>query len=269
MDAQVNGRPVTPRNGCPVELNALWYNTLALADSLAHKFREPEIVSTESLRELRKTFLEHFWVSRGSGYLGDVWNAGILDKSIRPNQILAASLPYPVLGEDYRTCVVECVRNNLLTPFGLRTLSPDHPDYKSRYGGTQEVRDAAYHQGTAWPWLLGHYADALLRAAWDIKGAATALLDNLLPLYAEHLADAGLGSISEIFDATPPYLPHGCIAQAWSVGECLRLLVTIQKQAPEVYGEWETRLASRMANPPIKDKAGVCRASFSSTAKGR
>lgn len=135
MDAQADGSPVTPRHGCPVELNALWYNTLAFVDYLAAKFREPTWDATQALRDLRVSFFEHFWVARGGGYLGDVWRDGFLDQSVRPNQIFAVSLPYPVLEESHQASVVECVRNKLLTPFGLRTLSPDDPAYKGRYEG--------------------------------------------------------------------------------------------------------------------------------------
>lgn len=259
MDAQADGRPVTPRHGCPVELNALWYNTLAFVDFLAARFREPAWEGTQALRDLRVSFFEHFWVARGGGYLGDVWRDGFLDQSVRPNQIFAVSLPYPVLEESHQASVVECVRNKLLTPFGLRTLSPDDPGYKSRYEGGPAARDAAYHQGTVWPWLLGHYGDALLRTAWDVDGAAQALLDTLTPLYCDHLTDAGLASISEIFDASPPYRPNGTIAQAWSVAECLRLLVLLKRAAPQVYDAWEQRAAYRLAHPVSGDTAGICR----------
>ena len=259
MDAQADGRPVTPRHGCPVELNALWYNTLAFVDHLASLFREPEWEAAKALRALRASFFEHFWVARGGGYLGDVWREGLLDQSVRPNQILAVSLPYPVLEEQHQPQVVECVRNKLLTPFGLRTLSPDDPGYRGRYEGGPAERDAAYHQGTVWPWLLGHYTDALLRVAWDVDGAAQALLDRVTPLFCDHLADAGLASISEIFDASPPYRPNGCIAQAWSVAECLRMLVRLRQAAPQVYAAWEKLAAYRLANPISGDTAGVCR----------
>lgn len=259
MDAQANGQPVTPRHGCPVEINALWYNTLAFVDYLAAKFGEPEWEGTQALRDLRAAFFEHFWVARGGGYLGDVWRDGLLDQSVRPNQILAVSLPYPVLDENSQPQVVECVRNKLLTPFGLRTLAPDDPNYKGRYEGGPASRDAAYHQGTVWPWLLGHYADALLRTAWDTQGAVKGLLDTLTPLYCDHLSDAGLASISEIFDASPPYRPNGCIAQAWSVAECLRLLILMKRAAPTVYADWEKLVAHRLAHPVSGDTVGVCR----------
>ena len=262
MDANANGRPVTPRHGCPVEVNALWYNTLAFVDSLASSFRVPEWEETGALRGMRAAFLERFCVTREVGYLGDVWRDGMLDQAIRPNQIFAVSLPYPILEETYRPCVVECARNRLLTPFGLRTLSPDDPAYKGVYEGSPDARDAAYHQGTVWPWLLGHYGDALLRTVWDVDAAVAALLDTLTPLFSDHLTDAGLGDISEIFDASPPYRPNGCINQAWSVAECMRLLLSLKKAAPEVYDNWEKRIVRLLANPPSGDTAGVCRAAL-------
>lgn len=239
MDAMANGRPVTPRHGCPVEINALWYNALAFADYLAQCYREPEWRCPDQLRRLRAAFRDRMWCPRGEGYLGDVWRDGALDVSIRPNQIFAVSLPYPPLAPDDQPAVVECVRNNLLTPYGLRTLSPRNPSYKGHCEGGPAQRDEAYHQGTVWPWLLGAYGEALLKTAWDVRGAAAGLLDALTPLFSSHLADAGLGSISEIFDGNPPHAPGGCIAQAWSVAECYRLLRLVERAEPEVYARWE------------------------------
>ncbi len=259
MDAQSDGRPVTPRHGCPVEVNALWYNTLALADRLAVLFKEQKPAGDRLLANMRKTFVRRFWVREKGGYLGDVWRDGLLDRSIRPNQIFAVSLPNAILPEDYQAQVVECVRNRLLTPFGLRTLSPDDPAYRGRYHGTPAARDAAYHQGTVWPWLLGHYTDALLRVAWDVDGAVQNLLEILTPLFSVHLAEAGLAGISEVFDGSPSYEPDGCITQAWSVGECLRLLKRVSAVAPEIYSAWETQVAYEMAHPASGDTAGVCR----------
>ena len=161
---------------------------------------------------------------------------------MRPNQLFAVSLPYPVLEEDNYAAVVSRVRQCLLTPYGLRTLAPSAPDYHSLYEGGPAERDGAYHQGTVWTWLLGAYGDALLRAAWDEAGAADALLQTLTPLFTRHLTEAGVGSISEIFDGDPPHRPDGCIAQAWSVAESLRLLRTLEQAAPDVYARWEAGL---------------------------
>ncbi len=239
MDAQVNGKPVTPRCGCPVEINALWYNALAFAEFLATRFGEKTPVTAKYLRHMRVQFKQKFWVEYLGGYLGDVWHKEELDISVRPNQIFAVSLPYPILEDDLQAHVVECVRNKLLTPFGLRTLSPTHPLYCPVYGGSPEQRDGAYHQGTVWTWLLGHYTEALLRTAWDIEGAATSLLDTITPLFTEHFLDAGIGTLSEIFDASAPHRPDGCISQAWSVAEVLRSLLMLKQAAPEAYAKWE------------------------------
>lgn len=248
MDALADGAPVTPRHGCPVEINALWYNALAFADHLAELYHEPEWRCPEQLRRLRAAFRQRLWVDRGDGRLADVWRDGVRDEAIRPNQIFAVSLPYaPLLPDDWAP-VVECVRNFLLTPYGLRTLSPRNPDYRGHCEGNQARRDAAYHQGTVWPWLLGAYGEALLKTAWDARGAATGLLDTLTPLFSTHLADAGLGSISEIFDGNPPHAPGGCIAQAWSVAECYRLLRLIESAEPDVYAGWEARLLKNSAS---------------------
>ncbi len=261
MDAMVDGRPVTPRHGCPVELNALWYNTLALTTYLDRKFGEPDPTADGMLlRRMRKAFEERFYVAEDGGYLGDVWRDGMLDKSVRPNQILAVSLPFPILKKTLQAEVVECVRDKLLTPFGLRTLCPDDEAYCRIYRGDAKSRDLSYHQGTVWPWLLGHYADALLKVARDKKGAVRALLDTVTPLLCDHLSEAGIGSISEVFDATPPYVPNGCIAQAWSVAECLRMLTVLKAAAPDVYAHWEKEAAFRLACTSKGDTADVCHA---------
>lgn len=260
MDAQVDGCPVTPRHGCPVEINALWYNALAFAEFLGEKFGESVWCDTEFLRRLRVNFRKRFWIDRRGGYLADVWEEGRQDTSIRPNQIFAVSLPYPILEEDYQPYVVECLRNHLLTPYGIRTLSPDDPRYQPLYEGGPAQRDAAYHQGTVWPWLLGHYTEALLRTAWDTEGAAHALLETVTPLFTQHLTDAGVGSISEIFDGSLPHDPNGCIAQAWSVAECLRLLRLLQMAAPKAYADWEATLEERFRAPRQgDDSVGICR----------
>ena len=262
MDAQVHGNPVTPRHGCPVEVNALWYNTLSLADSLAAAFHEVQPSGERQRAGMRDAFLSRFWTNEDGGHLGDVWRDGQLDHSVRPNQIFAVSLPHAVLVDECQPQVVESVRNRLLTPYGLRTLSPDAAAYKGRYEGNAESRDAAYHQGTVWPWLLGHYADALLHTAWDMNGAVQGLLDLITPLFSQHLCEAGLGSISEVFDGSPPYNPGGCTAQAWSVAECLRMLKNLQKAAPEPYAQWEQRVAYYLAHPASGDTSGVCRATM-------
>jgi glycogen debranching enzyme len=139
------------------------------------------------------------------------------DPSLRPNQIFSLSLRFPVLRAERWRPIVDVVGDKLLTPFGLRTLSREHPDYKPTYAGDLRARDAAYHQGTVWPWLIGHYIDARLRVYCDRADAR-----SVLRAFADHLHDAGIGTISEIFDAEPPFRARGCIAQAWSVAEVLR-----------------------------------------------
>jgi predicted glycogen debranching enzyme len=235
MDATVDGVPVTPRHGAAVEINALWYNALRFHDELAERFGERHLARPEEAERLRDAFHRRFWCPE-TGCLGDTFRDGALDPAIRPNQIFAVSLPYPILDSARQPAVVETVRAHLLTPFGLRTLSPRHPAYLGRYAGTPRERDSAYHQGTVWPWLLGAYGDALFRVASDPQRAVRHLLDTIEPIWERHLlGEAGLGSVSEIFDGDPPHPPQGCIAQAWSVGELIRLLDRIRKTAPALF----------------------------------
>ena len=166
-----------------------------------------------------------FWCDKG-GYLYDVVDGeNGDDPSFRPNQIFAISLDHPVLDPARWSAVVEAVRERLLTPVGLRSLAPGEPDYKPRYFGDLRTRDAAYHQGTVWAWLIGPFIDAWLRVHPNDKQTARGFLDG----FDAHLAEAGVGSISEVFDAEPPFTPRGCIAQAWSVAEVLRCLVKTAK----------------------------------------
>jgi predicted glycogen debranching enzyme len=220
MDAKVDDWVVTPRRGKAVEINALWYNALRLLDEW---LREENIPSARNLPGLAdqvyESFNREFWFAEG-GYLYDVVDAeaGGNDAAFRPNQLLAISLTHPVLQESRWPRVVEAVRDRLLTPVGLRSLAPGHADYKSTYYGDLRTRDAAYHQGTVWAWLIGPYVDAWLKVQPDDRAGARRLLEG----FEAHLSEAGIGSISEIFDAEPPFTPRGCIAQAWSVAEVLR-----------------------------------------------
>ncbi|HNT56511.1 MAG TPA: amylo-alpha-1,6-glucosidase [Syntrophales bacterium] len=229
MDATVRGKPVTPRNGCPVEINALWYNALAFLEQLSETLGEPLFFDGQALlSRVEASFLSLFTLP-GEGYLADTADpvTGGRDRSLRPNQIFALSLPFPVLRDrDLGKQVVETVTEALLTPFGLRTLSPRDPAYRPVYAGGPEERDAAYHQGTVWPWLNGHYGKALLRFC-DDREAARSRLSQLLRNLTKHLSDAGLGTVSEIFDGESPHRPRGCIAQAWSVAETIRLAVLL------------------------------------------
>ncbi len=222
MDAAVHGTPVTPRHGYAVEINALWYNAIRFAEELADRFGQPRLFPPEVANRLQTAFMKLFWMEDVQA-LADTFADGTLDRSIRPNQILAASLPYSPLDRLQRLAVVETVRRELLTPYGLRTLSPRDRSYCGRYEGSQEVRDAAYHQGTVWPWLLGHYGEAYLNVAAHRRKAAQALLQTIEPLLAYAAEGPGLGQVPEIWDGDPPHHAHGCFAQAWSVGELVRL----------------------------------------------
>jgi predicted glycogen debranching enzyme len=217
MDAKVDGWVVTPRRGKPVEIQALWHNALQLMAHWAVELREPHEQYQTLAAQVRETFNQRYW-NENRGCLYDVVDGPDGDDdAIRPNQIFAMSLQYPVLYQRYWKQVVDVVRDKLLTAHGLRTLSSDHPDYKPHYRGNLRERDAAYHQGTVWPWLIGHYIDAHLRVYPDPASARV-----LLQAFPGHLYDSGVGSISEIFDAEEPYAPGGCMAQAWSVAEVLR-----------------------------------------------
>lgn len=243
MDASINGKPVTPRNGCAVELNALWFNALSFAEELAKEFGEDPLEGTKLLPRLKKAFNRVFRpadedsVLMGGG-LYDAWHpVKGADHHIRPNQIFAVSVPFSPLSRSVQASVVKCVREHLLTPFGLRTLSPHDLDYHPVCQGAQNVRDMAYHQGTVWPWLAGAYMDAVVKTARSGKAVRDALA-AFTPLFAEHLINAGLGSISEIFDGQEPHIPGGCIAQAWSSAEAFRMLLLVRQHYPEEWKRW-------------------------------
>jgi predicted glycogen debranching enzyme len=224
MDAKVGDWVVTPRRGKAVEINALWYNALRLMERWLDEEGDTagaRRLSDEAQRAY-ESFNRRYWYDAG-GYLYDVVDGEHGDDpSCRPNQIFAISLDHPVLEPRRWRSVLETVRSRLLTPVGLRSLAPGHPDYKSRYDGDLRARDAAYHQGTVWAWLIGPYVDAWLRVYPAERAAAHRLL---IDGFAPQLDVACVGSVSEIFDAEPPYTPRGCVAQAWSVAEVLRALV--------------------------------------------
>jgi len=222
MDAVVGGRPVIARCGYPVEINALWYNALCFAAELAKLFGEDESPFSDLIPKIQRSFQDTFWIE-SEGYLGDFLSDGFLDHAVRPNQIFAVSLPFSPLSPSQRRQVVNKVEHLLLTPCGLRTLSSKDERYKGRYAGDAASRDRAYHQGTAWPWLLGHFGEAYLNVAEDKTAAKAFLLGYLRSFLSQHLTEAGIGCISEIFDGDPPHLPHGCISQAWSAAELIRL----------------------------------------------
>ncbi len=216
MDAKVGDWVVTPRTGKPVEVNALWYNALVAMAGLAGRLGRPT-AELEAMAERAAAGFARFW-NPHAGYCYDLIDgpAGH-EVALRPNQILAVSLPASPLPADRQGGVVQACARHLLIPYGLRSLAPGEPGYQPRYAGGPRERDGAYHQGTAWPWLLGPFALAYARVYGDRK-TARAFLEPM----AEHLADYGVGSIAEVFDAEPPFRPGGCIAQAWSVAETLR-----------------------------------------------
>ncbi len=215
MDAKVDDWVVTPRHGKAVEVNALWYHALRFLDDLGAQRAGPPAARVAA------SFQARFWNQR-AGYLNDVVDGDAAeDSSLRPNQILAVSLPYPILPRERGRQVVAAVRRDLLTPYGLRTLSPHDPRYRGQCSGDQRSRDGAYHQGTVWPWLLGPFITAYVSVSDDRSKAQAKARDWLQSLWT-HLRDAGLGQVSEIFDGDPPHRPRGCIAQAWSVAELLR-----------------------------------------------
>ncbi len=223
MDAKMGDWVVTPRRGKAVEVNALWYNALEL---LARWCGEQGDLGgaeryEDAAKRARHSFNERFWFGDG-GYLFDVVDcngqSGANDSSCRPNQIFAISLDHPVLEQARWESVMQVAKDKLLTTVGLRSLSPDHPDYKPIYSGDLRSRDGAYHQGTVWAWLIGPFIDAWLKVHPNEKQHAREFLSR----FPAHLDEAGIGTISEVFDAREPHHPGGCIAQAWSVSEVLR-----------------------------------------------
>jgi predicted glycogen debranching enzyme len=230
MDAKVGDRVVTPRIGKPVEVQALWLNALRIAAAIW-----PEYYAL--YRHALASFQLRFW-NESRGCLFDVVDAdhvaGRNDPAVRPNQILAVGgLPYQVLVEPYARRVVETVEGRLLTPLGLRTLAPGEPGYTPHYGGGVGERDAAYHQGTVWPWLIGPFVEAWLRVRGDPAAAKREADERFLSPLREHLGVAGLGHISEIADAEPPHRPGGCPFQAWSLGEFLRATSLVEIEEAE------------------------------------
>jgi predicted glycogen debranching enzyme len=225
MDAKVGDWVVTPREGKPVEIQALWYNALRVMEHLALTFNDPEQSKhyAESAARAQERFAQVFW-NDTDGCLYDVVTDSGHDRSIRPNQIFAVSLPYPLLSGERASRVVDVVEWELLTPYGLRTLSPRDPKYKGRYGGDAMARDGAYHQGTVWPWLLGPFLTAYVKVHGGTEQVRGRASDFLNPL-RDHLWQAGLGQISEVFEGDEPHRPGGCIAQAWSVAEVLRTYI--------------------------------------------
>jgi predicted glycogen debranching enzyme len=219
MDAKVGDWVVTPRAGKPVEVNALWYNALMFMSELSTVFGEPDLYSRLA-NQTQTSFRAVFW-NEEARCLYDVVDSAHRDARLRPNQVLAVSLPYSPLPGDQARAVVQKVWRDLYTPLGLRSLSPSDPEFKGHYLGNQLERDAAYHQGTVWSWLIGHFITAYRRVN-DHSTASLETACQMLAPFREHLRDHGVGSVSEIFDGELPFTPRGCFAQAWGVAEVLR-----------------------------------------------
>ena len=228
MDVKFADQAVTPRQGKPVEINALWLEALHIMAERSSEVDDPsaEEYAAEAQRVAR-AFVEAFWYAQG-GYLYDCIGETEPDRSLRPNQIIAVAMPHCPLSLDQQTRVVNVVIDRLLTPCGLRTLDSDDPRYRGGYGGSWESRDRAYHQGTAWVWPMGWLVQAYLKVHEFSDAARRQAADWLRP-FDRHLREAGLGTVSEIFDGDAPHRPRGCVAQAWSVAELLRAKLMIQQ----------------------------------------
>ena len=227
MDAVVNGKPVTPRIGYAVEINALWYNAVMFALELSKKAKDndftKEWLSLPAL--IKESFLKLFWDSK-KGYLADVVYEDSKDWSIRPNQVIAVALEYAMPDNEMKKGVLTVIERDLLTSRGLRTLSPQNENYKGIYEGNPAQRDKAYHQGTAWPWLLEHFCEAYLSL---YKESGLFKVKELLNGFEETITEYGIGTIAEIYDGDPPHHPRGAVSQAWSVAALLRIIEKIEK----------------------------------------
>lgn len=224
MDATAWGRPVTPRHGLAIEINALWYNALGLMLQLVKETGSKIDRRIETVfKSCGEAMRGEFWNEKAA-MLADVINEKGRDLSVRPNQIFAVSLPFSAFSKVQQERIIKVVDEELVTPYGLRTLSPKHPEYRSRYVGNQDIRDSAYHQGTVWPWLVGHFVEGFIRVSTDKVSAKRYLKKRFAALFNEHVKQAGLFGVSEIFDGDPPHFPNGCPNQAWSLAEVIRAI---------------------------------------------
>jgi predicted glycogen debranching enzyme len=230
MDAMVDGKPVTPRVGLAVEVNALWYNAICFAIELAEQAGEKDFVDQWKpiADRIPAAFVDTFWYKE-KNYLYDYVHGDFCDKSVRPNQIFAASLPYSPINDDQRKGILDRVQSELLTPRGIRTLAPKNPAYKPEYTGGPDQRNLAYHQGSVFPWLLGHFAEAWLRLHEE---GGISFITKIFMGFEEVMPEHGIGTISELYDGDPPYRPSGAISQAWSVSELLRVNNLLEAMKP-------------------------------------
>ncbi len=230
MDAIVNGIPVTPRVGAAVEINALWYNALMFSLYLAKKANDEKFIKKwEKLPALvKESFVEQFWDSN-RGYLADYINTDSKDWSVRPNQVIATSMEFSPVNDEMKTSILNIVERDLLTPRGLRTLSPKNKNYMGIYEGNQEQRDSAYHQGTIWPWLLEHFCEGYINV---YKDCGLYKVQKIIKGFEATMNEHGIGTISEIYDGDPPHKPRGAISQAWSVAALLRIINKVENFTP-------------------------------------
>ncbi|MFD2201538.1 amylo-alpha-1,6-glucosidase [Shivajiella indica] len=220
MDAVNSDGPVTPRTGCPVEINALWYNALCFYHELTG---DGEIKQLSE--KVKKSFNEVFW-DENRGYLADYVNGEYKDWSIRPNMVIATAVPYSPLEEGQMDAILEIAKSKLLTNRGLRSLAPDDPGYKGYYHGNQYSRDQAYHNGTVWAWLLGPFVDGYLRLHGK---SGKHFVEKIIKGFDDVMTQYGVGTVAEIYDGDPPHRPKGAISQAWSIGELLRIMYLVKK----------------------------------------
>ena len=227
MDAVIDGKPATPRIGYPVEINALWYNAICFTLELAKQAKDSKFISEwKALPELiKKSFIDLFW-DKNKKYLADVVDENGPDFSVRPNMVMATCFEYSPLENEMKKAVLDVVERDLLTPKGLRTLSPKNENYIGVYEGNQEKRDSAYHQGTVWPWLLEHFCEGYMKL---YKKAGLCLINQIIDGFEDEVSNHGIGSISEIYDGNPPHRPKGAISQAWSVAAVLQIMKLKEK----------------------------------------
>ncbi len=227
MDAIVDGKAVTPRTGYAVEINALWYNAVCFSLELAQLAGDKKFVESwqHIPGNISDSFVQTFW-DEEKGYLADYVHEEYKDWSVRPNQVFATSLKFSPIDDTIKKCVLDTVERELLTPRGLRTLSPKNPYYKGTYCGNQKERDLAYHQGVVFPWLLGHFSEGYLKL---YGSSGISFIKSLYNGFEDVMTEAGIGSISEVYDGDPPFNPGGAISQAWSVAEFLRISQLIKK----------------------------------------
>ncbi len=221
MDAKVGDYVVTPRHGKAVEINVLWYNALKTMELICKELNKDHSLYEDKYKLVRHSFNEKFW-NEEKGCLYDVIRENYADDSVRPNQIFAVSLPFTLLNNRREKSIIQIIMKELLTPYGLRSLSPSDKNYRGTYTGNLWERDTAYHQGTVWTWLLGHFLSAFIKVNNYSERSKKFAEELFFTFVLDHVKKAGIATISEIFDGDFPNKPRGCISQAWSVAEMLR-----------------------------------------------